>query len=391
MKKLMVCLLLVVSSVSFSQVKREYYGVPGEPVNGIMFGGGFTDQDSFDKVKKATGKTPSSFFEYCNITNSFYSFSHSSMMSTLRNQPDGVTPVVAFQAIGSTSPETGRGTVTCGELANSNKWDNNLAMFLKGLRDLKRLFHVIPLYEVDHRVNGYKSKDAAAVIRKTKRFADSLGVKNIVLFWGSAGVGSGVADANRMGYYPGDDYVDAWSWNMYDVLVDIKNKGLNKYSLASFCDSAARRGKPVMIHEAVPIGQYAVQVDKSGKLVDNASKAVTQWLQPYFDYIFSIPNVKWSNIGMANFTKDRKTSSFKGNGDVNASPITQAYFKQMSSNPIFLFAGEVETPACNEVVEKIPYTYLKDTIKVSQRIVLDTLKYQVPAVGYRDTVICKPF
>lgn len=239
-------------------------------------------------------------------------------------------------------------------MATSTKWDANLKTVISGLKSLNKPVQLAPLYEFDHRVNGYAAKDVVAVFKKAKQFISDAGASNISIVWVSAGIGSGVSNENRMSRYPGDDVVDVWGWNLYDPQVEQKNMAEGKYCLKSYAEMAASRNKPVMIHESCSVGVYAVQRERSGVLVENGKASLDNWFKPFFELVYSIPNLKFFNYGQSNFTADRKTSTFAGNGIVSADPLVLAWFQEQAANPLFVYADGEAKPYWEENIAAEP-------------------------------------
>ena len=116
------------------------------------------------------------------------------------------------------------------------------------------------------------SKDhfAKAWIHIVKLF-ESAGVDNVAWVWNPVGVD---AWKDYLDYYPGDEWVDWWAFNIYTY---------DHLKSDAFIQDAAAHGKPVMIPESCP------SLCPGGTYFD---WQWDYWFVPYFDLMRNHPNLK---------------------------------------------------------------------------------------------------
>ncbi len=82
--------------------------------------------------------------------------------------------------------------------------------------------------------------------------------------------------SNFMNYYPGDEYVDWWSINYFDV------SQLSNSLSEAYLDSSEAHGKPVLIGESTPKGVGVL----------NGQTSWDTWFSPFFNLLKNEPGIK---------------------------------------------------------------------------------------------------
>lgn len=95
-------------------------------------------------------------------------------------------------------------------------------------------------YECDGPWNGYPAAAYVSAFRRIVSLLREEKAGNVAMLWNLAGPSA------AMEYYPGDDYVDWWSFNFW-----------NSADASGFLAAAARHKKPVMVGESSKQGKHA--------------------------------------------------------------------------------------------------------------------------------------
>ncbi|MFZ0388882.1 MAG: glycosyl hydrolase [Calditrichia bacterium] len=165
----------------------------------------------------------------------------------------------------------------------------NLAIFFKEIE--------IPVflrlgYEFGGNGFGYKynPQDYVSAWQHIVTYFREAKVNNVAFVWNN------LDEMNYMSFYPGDEYVDWWAINIFDLTPERKNQIIN------FVVDADRHRKPVMIAESTPreIGTA------------NGIQAYSLWFKPYFDLIDNYPQIKafcylnasWADFPDKSFSQD---------------------------------------------------------------------------------------
>lgn len=130
--------------------------------------------------------------------------------------------------------------------------------------------------------NHYDYEHYKKAFRRVKTMFDSIGVENYVSVWQSKGFGSDTTELLK--YYPGDEYVD---WFSYTHFVWGVEGG------QPMVDLARRYGKPVLIGEATPM-VFQGDTLPQDCFLDNHKQAMHAWesyFMPFFKMIDDNPDV----------------------------------------------------------------------------------------------------
>lgn len=128
-------------------------------------------------------------------------------------------------------------------------------------------------YEFNGQWNGYERESFVAAWRRIVDALRAAGADQVATVWCFAEEGN---DKDFMQYYPGDEYVDWWSIDLFD-----KEHLVSPFTEA-FLDAAEAHRKPVMIGEST-----ARRVGVHG-----GEASWKKWYAPYFDLIRRRPGIK---------------------------------------------------------------------------------------------------
>ena len=129
-----------------------------------------------------------------------------------------------------------------------------------------------------------------------------------------------------MSYYPGDEYVDWWSINFFDV------PQLSNSLSVAYLDSAEAHGKPVLIGESTPKGVGVL----------NGQASWDSWFSPFFDLLKSEPGIKVTGYINWNWAEFPQWSNW-GDARLEANATVANNFKiEMDDSLYFHAATEKE-------------------------------------------------
>ncbi|MBC7903766.1 MAG: hypothetical protein H7Y27_10095, partial [Gemmatimonadaceae bacterium] len=169
-------------------------------------------------------------------------------------------------------------------------------------------------YEFNGRWNGYDpAAYRQAFIRISTAFRENK-VDNAALLWCFATDGG----ADFISFYPGDEYVDWWSIDLFS-----ENHFADPKTTA-FLDSALIHRKPVMIGESTP-RKVSVQ---------GGEQSWNRWFQPFFKLIKQHPHVK----GFCYINWDWTTTRWSdwGDGRIEANSFIKEKFLDEMRSDLYL-------------------------------------------------------
>jgi len=327
---------LSVSSVLRGQyVPRTYYGAKFEPVHKVLHSAGQPYSDpmgnlAFENYGNLLGpkRYPIIFMAYTSVTSS------SSRYILLRdrlNDIQAMTNKYVIPQIGFYFPTKGMPT---------SDWDGTLLQMCDNLKLIGRPIFMRMGYEFNgtwynpmYQPDSYKAwfRRLTDVMREEQVDAATVWCAYPAY---SAYYGSW---EYLKDFYPGDDYVDWWS-------IDVFSPGnLTSPLTLDFLDKAEQYGKPVMIGEATPTGVGA----------EDASDW-NRWFAPFFNLIHTRKGIKahtyinydWSLYAGLNTWGDARLET--------ADPYVRSQYLMEMSNSFYMHATEkipdVFLPGCNAAV-----------------------------------------
>jgi len=249
--------LLPASSSLASYQARNYYGAKFESVDTVMHTAGQSigDFNDYWNVMDVSEK-PAVYMAYCNLVTPF--------VPALRADLDSYV-----QAYGVYMPvQLGLYVVGIEDEIAAGLWDDDIDTFCKALKQLGYPLYIRIGYECNGTWNGYDPTDyKAAFIRIT----NALRANNV-----EAATVFNVIQDSYINYYPGDDYVDWWSINMFSVW------NVNHPITTTFLADAHSHGKPVLVGEADPTYWHT----------DQGLASWNGYFVPYFNMIESNAVIK---------------------------------------------------------------------------------------------------
>lgn len=161
------------------------------------------------------------------------------------------------------------------------RYDTAIALFCKGLRQLQRPAFVRIGFEFNGSWNGYQPKPFRAAWRRIVSALRDERLDQVAAVWCYCPLPSSREQVGRMDrdyvpYYPGDEWVDWWSLDLFET------QQFSMDNTTWFLSEAQQHGFPVMIGESTPRGLDV----QHGQAVWDA------WFEPYFRLIHSQPTVK---------------------------------------------------------------------------------------------------
>jgi len=173
-------------------------------------------------------------------------------------------------------PQIGVAFIEFDNAVAAGECDDQIRAGARYIKTLKVPVFIRPGFEFNARGRGYRVECYPAAFRRIVDIYREEGVDNVAFVWcylPSRGV------RNRlffMDWYPGDDYVDWWSTDLFAVGSFWRESNL------AFLEEARKHRKPVMIAESTP--QFVGVTD--------GHRDWTTWFEPYFRLIELHPNIK---------------------------------------------------------------------------------------------------
>ncbi len=142
-----------------------------------------------------------------------------------------------------------------------------------GLRQLGRPVYLRLAYEFNNPWNAYKPESYRRAWRRlSQTLRERWNLNQVALVWSAAADGH----TDYAAFYPGDDYVDWWSIDLYTP-ADMRLK-----STARFIGDAVERGYPIFLSASTPLSKKPMSDDD---LWD-------QWFLRLFAFLRQYPNIK---------------------------------------------------------------------------------------------------
>jgi len=150
------------------------------------------------------------------------------------------------------------------------KFDANLRQLAGSIDALDRPVWVRVGYECNGFWNGYQPETYRPAFRHIAEMLRKHGGEKLAIVWCVHPIdGMG----RLMQFYPGDDWVDWWSIDLFQP------KFMNRKVVRDFCRKAMEHGRPVLIGEATPTGV-------------KRSEQWDRWFEPFFELIRTEPAIK---------------------------------------------------------------------------------------------------
>ncbi|MCG8373615.1 MAG: T9SS type A sorting domain-containing protein [Balneolales bacterium] len=313
-------LFLGLSSGLWAQtyVDRNYYGAKLEPVNGIFHGagqdpgtnGGY-NQAFFDSyaAEMDSAEFPNVYAYYESLSNIGSEWAFDLREKLLPYKDNMMIIQFGLYLVGQT------GDVLSGAL------DEDIEDFFEGVRELGLPVLLRIGYEFNGPWNGYPAFEyieAYRYITDKIRQRDDLEIATV---WNLAAEGS----TNFMDWYPGDEYVDWWSINIF------LTEDFNRQLTHDYLDSAHVHQKPVLIGESTP---------KFVGVTDGQTDWET-WFSPFFQMISEQPGIKstgYINWDWADQTIDASWQNW-GDARLESNEVVADNFRDEMDDSLYIHAG----------------------------------------------------
>jgi hypothetical protein len=160
--------------------------------------------------------------------------------------------------------------------------DEQIQAFCDGLQLLQRPVYVRIGFEFNGPWNGYEPETYRAAWRRIVSAVRAAGLEQVAAVWCYYPLPSSREhpqgrDRDYLAFYPGDDYVDWWSIDLFSA------EDFQLDNTQAFMHDAQQHKYPVMIGESTPRRVGGVQ---AGDVTWH------KWFVPYFSFIHTWPTVK---------------------------------------------------------------------------------------------------
>ncbi len=201
---------------------------------------------------------------------------------------------------------------------SEGRHDKEILGLIKSIKNYKNPVFLRIGYECNDPTHSYNSKDFVDAWRYiVTKFRDK-DVNNVAFIWSVCTAFTRDID-ELMKYYPGDEYVDWFSDDLFGVR-HFTEKGNPKIITEDFANESIKHKKPLMIGESSPA---RIGVDKGKKSWD-------EWFKPYFKWIESHPVCKAFCYINWDWGKDWKQPEWL-NGRIEENEIVRKlYVKELS-------------------------------------------------------------
>ena len=192
--------------------------------------------------------------------------------------------------------------------------------------------------------NGYHPYAYPVAFRKIVNMFRTRGVTNVAFVWcyepAAANDFDAVDSAGNAKWYPGDDYVDWFSIDLF-AAHDVGGPAAGHAGVTNFgktirfLDMAVAHRRPVVIAESAP-SQFDLSSSTQG------ANAWSEWFTPYFSLIASRSEIKWFHYINYDWTKaSYYASTGWQNNDITLNASLASQYAQEIGKATYLHAGEL--------------------------------------------------
>ena len=209
--------------------------------------------------------------------------------------------------------------------------DPDLWTLADALRDAERPVLLRVGYEFNNPWELYQTSGYIGAFRHVAELLRKDRATKVATVWDATAIG--FSDPNYMKWYPGDDVVDWWGVNLFDL------KDFSQPETEAFVADAARHHKPILIGEASPIFQSVVPARVRGP---KSSAEATKWYEALFDFIGAHPAVKAFSLVAVDWRRLHPILPGFGWPDTRLGkwPAAAAIVKKQLADPRFIDASE---------------------------------------------------
>jgi len=180
-----------------------------------------------------------------------------------------------------------------GEVANGKR-DRELHTLADGLRDAGLPVLLRIGYEFNNPWALYDPQQFSTAFRRVVAVMRQERARNVAAVWNATA--AGLPKRPWMDWYPGDDFVDWWSVNLF------RFQDFTQVETGSFLDDARRHRKPVLIGEAAPILESVLPWRVRGPTSDAEA---ARWYGDLIELIRRRPEVKAVSLIAVNWRRLR--------------------------------------------------------------------------------------
>ena len=319
------------SSAAFADfLDRNFYGAKFEPTNGVLHGAGQTYHrenlsghfsTAFDRYADVLGDSqyPFLFMAYNGFSNSSSQLWYDELAARL-DAIEAADNRVVIPQLGTQLPNKFS--------ANPRLSQAEIDVIVNGLASLNRPVYYRPGYEANGPWNNYEPDD---YIYNFRALSDAIREADlpVAMVWNVImGQSTGTANpTDAQMYYPGDEYVDWWSFNVFEATAF---SGFSKFFIDQFLAQADAGGFPVMIGEATP-----------RQIGSDSEQDWETWYRPFFELIQDNPGIKAHTYINWDWANTNAADGWQSWGDAtleNADPVLRANYINELSNDMYIHA-----------------------------------------------------
>jgi hypothetical protein len=160
------------------------------------------------------------------------------------------------------------------QMIASGELDASVDQFVEDLKAYGKPIYIRLGYEFNGPWNGYEPETYREAWKRIVGKVRAAGIENAAFIWCISGDGD--FEGDLMEYYPGDEWVDWWSVDLFAT------QHMHHPKLVEFVEEAGRRKFPVMIGESTARYIGTIHGEASWRL----------FYLPYFNFIRRYPHVK---------------------------------------------------------------------------------------------------
>ncbi len=292
---------------------RNDYGMPLEPKDTVLHGAGQAMAQSFRDYTATVGPelTPVFFMDYAGL-NQFWTPEDAAKALKGTRKLLAEHPKLMLQ-LGLSLTTDGKPEEVYDEAVAAGKFDVPIQNLCDELKRLGCPVLIRIGYECNGSWNGYKPEPYKKAFRRIVEALRKNKV-NAAAVWCAYPVDL----AQAMPYYPGDNYVDWWSIDLF-FPSDLTDK-----KTTAFLDAAHRHKRPVLIGETTP---RTVGVGKG-------EGSWNEWFGPYFSLINKNPGIKGTSYINWNWSQFPQWSDW-GDARLETAPDIAERYRAALSSPLF--------------------------------------------------------
>ncbi len=313
-------------------VPRLDFGRRLEPSGNVVLHGAGQGPEDFQEYFEAMSENnkPVLYMTYVSLKHEILSYFQWLTKLLDRYHPYVLIPQIGLNLTGGTQVDQ-PGPHYEQEVADG-QLDEQILAFCQGLQQLQRPAYVRIGYEFDGPWNGYEPEPYQAAWRRIVSTIRSAGLDKVAAVWcycprPSSREHAQGRDRDYLPFYPGDEYVDWWSINLFSI------EQFRLDNTQAFMRDAEQHRFPVMIGESTPRWVGGVQL---GEVTWRS------WFVPYFTFIHSWPSVKAFCYINRNWAQYRSWADW-GDSRIGINEYILTQYLQEMTNPLYRHAQRVET------------------------------------------------